>query len=167
MNFAPIPTAAHAAEPFRAPDQASSAALILDAAARLLPALSRGQSIDASALRAAMTEAFGASDAEGAWVWKDAYDSCEVASVLFLRKFGPAMRRSAKSPAALLAMLQRVASLLPAQTRRSQESQALQRGGCRRPGGPCHSQCRRRGTSHGGTGQRRPRRRELPIRNHR
>jgi predicted RNA methylase len=126
MNFVPHPTVAHAAEPFRAHAQASPASLILDAAARLLPALSRGQSIDASALREAMTAAFGASDAEGAWVWKDAYDACEAASVLFLRKFGPAIRRSAKSPASLLAMLQRVASLLPPQTRRSQESQALQ-----------------------------------------
>jgi predicted RNA methylase len=126
MNFVPLPAAADAAEPFRVPTQARPASLILDAAARLLPALSRGESIDASALRAAMTAAFGASDAEGAWVWKDAYDACEAASVMFLRKFGPAMRRSARSPAAMLAMLQRVASLLPTQTRRSQESQAMQ-----------------------------------------
>ena len=54
------------------------------------------------ALRAAMEAAFGGSDAEGAWNWKLAYDACEAATVLFLRKFGPAMRARAGTPAALL-----------------------------------------------------------------
>ena len=43
--------------------------------------------------------AFGGSDAAGAWDWKTAYDACEAATVLFLRKFGPAMRAQAASPA--------------------------------------------------------------------
>jgi hypothetical protein len=38
------------------------------------------------------------SDAEGAWDWKTAYDACEAAQVLFLRRFGPAMRARAGSP---------------------------------------------------------------------
>ena len=38
---------------------------------------------------------FGASDADGGWNWKTAYDACEAATVLFLRKFGPAMRARA------------------------------------------------------------------------
>ena len=42
-----------------------------------------------------MESAFGASDAAGAWDWKTAYDACEAATVLFLRKFGPAMRPQA------------------------------------------------------------------------
>ena len=46
-------------------------------------------------LRAAMESAFGGSDADGAWDWKTAYDACEAATVLFLRKFGPAMRARA------------------------------------------------------------------------
>ena len=70
--------------------------------------------------------AFGASDAEGAWDWKTAYDACEAATVLFLRKFGPAMRARAASPAAMLPMLAKIAGLLPTHTRRSEESQALQ-----------------------------------------
>jgi hypothetical protein len=70
--------------------------------------------------------AFGGSDAEGAWTWKTAYDACEVAQVLFLRKFGPAMRDRAASPAALPAMRAKLAALLPSHTRRSEESQALQ-----------------------------------------
>ena len=73
-----------------------------------------------------MESAFGGSDADGAWDWKTAYDSCEAATVLFLRKFGPAMRARAASPAALLPMLAKIAGLLPTHTRRSEESQALQ-----------------------------------------
>ena len=73
-----------------------------------------------------METAFAGSDAEGAWDWKLAYDACEAAQVLFLRQFGPAMRARAGSPAAFLAMLGKLAALLPSQTRRSEESQALQ-----------------------------------------
>jgi predicted RNA methylase len=105
------------------PDPASAIAC---AAGRLLPHLERGQRIDAGMLRAAMEAAFGASDAAGAWDWKSAYEACEAATVLFLRKFGPAMRARAATPAARLAMLTKVAGLLPTHTRRSEESQALQ-----------------------------------------
>ena len=65
------------------------------AAQNLLAALERGKRIDAPMLRAAMESAFGGSDAQGAWDWKTAYDACEAATVLFLRKFGPAMRARA------------------------------------------------------------------------
>ena len=61
-----------------------------------------------------------------AWDWKTAYDACEAATVLFLRKFGPAMRARAASPAAMLPMLAKIAGLLPTHTRRSEESEALQ-----------------------------------------
>jgi predicted RNA methylase len=96
------------------------------AAHLLLPDLERGRRIDAVVLRAAMERAFGGSDAAGAWDWKTAYDACEVATVLFFRKFGPAVRARATSPAALLPMLSKIAALLPTHTRRSQQSQALQ-----------------------------------------
>jgi len=55
-----------------------------------------------------------------------AYDACEAATVLFFRKFGPAMRARAASPAAMLPMLAKIAGLLPTHTRRSEESEALQ-----------------------------------------
>ena len=109
-----------------APNGARPAICVAEAAQCLLPHLQRGQRIDAAALRAAMDSAFGGSDSEGAWDWKTAYDACEAATVLFLRKFGPAMRARAASPAALLPMLEKIAGLLPTHTRRSQESQALQ-----------------------------------------
>ena len=73
-----------------------------------------------------MEHAFGGSDAAGAWDWKTAYDACEAATVLFIRKFGPAVRARATSPAAELSMLGKIAALLPTHTRRSEESQALQ-----------------------------------------
>ena len=105
------------------PDPSSA---IAGAAARLLPHLECGQRIDAGMLRAAMEAAFGASDAAGAWDWKTAYEACEAATVLFLRKFGPAIQARAATPAARLLMLSKIAGLLPTHTRRSEESQALQ-----------------------------------------
>ena len=105
---------------------ADPSAGIAAAAHLLLPHLERGSRIDAVALRAAMEHAFGGSDAAGAWDWKTAYDACEAATVLFMRKFGPAIRARAESPAAELPMLGRIAALLPTHTRRSEESQALQ-----------------------------------------
>ena len=99
---------------------------ILQAAHLLMPNLARGRRITAAELRSAMETTCGGSDANGAWVWRDAYEVCEAAQVLFLRKYGPAMRRQAATPAALLAMLARVAALLPTQTRRSEDSQTLQ-----------------------------------------
>jgi protein strawberry notch len=102
----------------------SNAASALIAAARLLLAdLERGRAIDAKSLRAAMTAGFGSSDAEGAWDWKSAYEACEAAQILFLRKFGPAMRARAGSSATLIAMLTKIAALLPSHTRRSEAPQ--------------------------------------------
>jgi hypothetical protein len=73
-----------------------------------------------------MEAAFGASDATGAWGWKDAYEAGEVATVLFLRKYDKALFRKAASPAARLSVLAKIAALLPTHTRRSEDSQALQ-----------------------------------------
>ncbi|MGJ5136193.1 MULTISPECIES: strawberry notch-like NTP hydrolase domain-containing protein [unclassified Bradyrhizobium] len=100
---------------------------VLRAAELLLPSLTRGERIDARCLRLAMQTAFGASDADGSWDWKTAYDACEIASVLFLVKHGPAMIKASKgTPPAMLPMVAKVAALLPSHTRRSLESQSLQ-----------------------------------------
>ncbi|MCR4269394.1 strawberry notch family protein [Nitratireductor sp. ZSWI3] len=99
---------------------------ILAAANLLLPHLERGQRIDAATLRTAMETAFCASDASGAWNWKTAYDVCEAATVLFLRKYGKALFRKAASPSARLSAITRIVCLLPTHTRRSEESQAFQ-----------------------------------------
>lgn len=103
-----------------------TAAATLTAARQLLPQLERGQRIDAAILRSAMEAAFGASDTSGIWDWKTAYDACEAATVLFLRKYGKALLRKAGSPAAALPLLAKIAGLLPTHTRRSAESEAFQ-----------------------------------------
>ena len=104
----------------------SGSTAILQAARLLLPNLERGQSIDAGVLRAAMETAFGVSDSVGAWNWKTAYDACEAATVLFLRKYGKAIFRKADTPASRLAALTKITGLLPTHTRRSEETQAFQ-----------------------------------------
>ncbi|WP_276862242.1 strawberry notch family protein [Haematobacter missouriensis] len=109
-----------------APSPVLSAPCILAAAEALLPHLERGQRIDSTMLRGAMETAFGASDASGLWDWKDAYEACEVATVLFLRKFGRALFRKTAVPEARLAALSKIAGLLPSHTRRSEESQVKQ-----------------------------------------
>ncbi|NTA48974.1 DEAD/DEAH box helicase family protein [Agrobacterium tumefaciens] len=99
---------------------------ILAAANHLLGHLERGERVDATVLRSVMETAFGASDTTGAWDWKSGYDACEVATVLFLRKYGRALFRKAVSPVSRLSALSKIAGLLPTHTRRSEESQAFQ-----------------------------------------
>lgn len=115
-----------AAAPLSMRAAASLTSAAVKGARQLLTDLERGRRIDTGVLRSAMEAAFDASDASGAWNWKTAYDVCEAATVLFLRKFGPAMRAKAGSTAAMLPMLARLASCLPTHTRRSEDSQALQ-----------------------------------------
>jgi len=103
-----------------------SSSNIYFAAELLLPYLECGGRIDALILRAAMETAFGASDAAGAWDWKQAYDACEVATVLFLRKYGERLFRKNLTPNARLMVIKKIVALLPTQTRRSDESQKLQ-----------------------------------------
>src|ERR1700741_5439733 len=105
------------------PDKGSG---LIHAATLLAQLLGQGRTIDSRALRSAMETAFCATDAEGAWLWKDAYEAYEAARVMFLRKFGAAMRTRAGSAAAMLEMLTRLAARLPTQTRRSEESEHFQ-----------------------------------------
>ena len=102
------------------------AAALARAAHQLIPLLEQGRRIDAPALRIAMDAAFGGSDTDGAWDWKTAYDACEGAAVLFLRKYGKALLRKAGSPAGALPLLDRIAGFQPSHTRRSEESEAFQ-----------------------------------------
>jgi len=103
-----------------------AASATIAAAEQLLPHLERGQRVDATILRAAMEAAFGAADAAGTWDWKTAYDACEAATVLFLRKYGKALFRKTDSPVLRLSALAKISGLLPTHTRRSTESETLQ-----------------------------------------
>jgi len=117
-------TAAPIVTPSSSP--AESAAAIHQTAIRLLPFLEQGEPVTAAALRKVMTDGFGGTDAQGYWVWKDAYEVLEAAQVLFLRRYGPAILSRSASPQAALTMMKRIADLLPTHTRRSTESQAMQ-----------------------------------------
>ena len=105
------------------PDKVSG---LIHAATLLAQLLGQGRALDSRALRSAMETAFCGTDAEGAWMWKDAYEALEAAQVQFLRKFGMAMRTRAGSAAAMLEMLTRLSARLASQTRRSEESEHLQ-----------------------------------------
>jgi len=126
MNMISASAAAKAAEALPLDNDVENAAQVFAAAGLLLPHLERGQRVDAAALRGAMEAAFGASDAAGAWTWKLAYDACEAATVLFLRKYGKPLFRKAGSPAAILPQLGKIAGLMPTHTRRSEEAQTFQ-----------------------------------------
>jgi hypothetical protein len=92
----------------------------------LRASLERGLPLDAHLLREAMITAFEASDQDGAWVWKEAYEASEAAAVLFLRKYGPGILTKAGGPARTLSMIERLSALLPSHTRRSEESDQFQ-----------------------------------------
>ncbi|MER9558169.1 strawberry notch family protein [Mesorhizobium sp. M0323] len=129
MNIVPTTSAvARTSAPLGVPaqDAIDTAQAIYQAGMLLLPFLEQGEPVTTAALRAAMTTSFGGSDAQGFWVWKDAYEALEVAQVLFLRRFGPAILSRSTTPQATLAMIKRIAELLPTHTRRSDESQAMQ-----------------------------------------
>ena len=129
MNIVSTPsTVARTAPPVTAPasDAIDTAHAIHLAAAELLPLLEQGKPITTRTLRVAMTDSFGGTDAQGFWVWKDAYEALESAQVLFIRRFGPAILSRSASPEAALAMMRRIADLVPTHTRRSYESQAMQ-----------------------------------------
>ena len=97
------------------------------AALALAASLRQGRPLDAALVRGAMAAALGGSDADGAWTWRQAYDACEAAQVLFLRRHGPAVRaRAAGDSGALLGMLARLSRLNPSQTKRTEDSVALQ-----------------------------------------
>ena len=124
----PLPSAA--IDQPASPARPSPGDALFVAAQTLLPVLEAGRPLDAATLRDAMTEAFGASDAEGGWVWKDAYEATEAACVLFLQRYGRGMRRTcgggSDGPRRMLAMLEAVAALEPSHTRRSEEQVRLQ-----------------------------------------
>ena len=124
----PLPVAA--IDPPASPPRPAAGDALFAAARTLLPALEAGRPLDAAILREAMTGAFGASDSAGAWVWKDAYEAAEAAAVLFLQRYGRAMRSNAGAgpdgPRHMLAMLDAIAALEPSHTKRSEEQVRLQ-----------------------------------------
>ena len=124
------PLPALAIDPPASPARPVAGDALFAAARNLLPVLEAGRPLDAGTLRSAMTKAFGSSDATGAWIWKDAYEAAEAAVVLFVQRYGRAMRRRAGTgqdgPRAMLRMLAAIAALEPSHTKRSEEQIRLQ-----------------------------------------
>lgn len=107
------------------PDIKTRAEVLMDAGGKITLRLEQGKVLTTADLRQIMTEVFDGKDAKGVWLWKEAYEATEIAQVLFLRKFR-AIVSGTQSPQSTLAMLTKVANLMPTHTRRSEESQALQ-----------------------------------------
>ena len=101
------------------------AANLLAAARALTPHLNRSRALDRRLVSGVMTTTFGASDAEGAWLWRDAYDAIEVALVLQLRRLAPQIGRLEDAPAEITALLANLSGLSLTHTRRSEEQVAL------------------------------------------
>ncbi len=122
------PVPALATDPPASPAHPVQGDALFAAAQTLLPVLEAGRPLDAATLRDAMTDAFGGSDAAGAWLWKDAYEAAEAAVVIFMQRYGRGMRRNAgdSGPRRMLAMLEALAALEPSHTRRSEEQVRLQ-----------------------------------------
>nr|WP_314527380.1 strawberry notch family protein [uncultured Brevundimonas sp.] len=98
---------------------------ILAAARALAIHLARSRPLDRRLVAEVMTTAFGASDAEGGWTWRDAYDAIEAATVLQIRRLAPQIARLEDAPAEIAALLAAVSALGLTHSRRGGEQVAL------------------------------------------
>ncbi|MBB3357035.1 MULTISPECIES: strawberry notch family protein [unclassified Novosphingobium] len=105
--------------------ETTKAAHLFAVATRLAEMLGRCQSVRRQDLTRLMEEAFGASDASGAWSMRDAYDALEAAQVLLLTStLSPSVFTLADDDA--FASLVRFERALPTQTYRSEHQVEMQ-----------------------------------------
>ncbi|WP_309630346.1 bifunctional class I SAM-dependent methyltransferase/DEAD/DEAH box helicase [Brevundimonas sp.] len=104
---------------------ADAPANLLAAARTLAIHLARSRPLDRRLVAGIMTTAFGASDAEGGWAWREAYDAIEAATVLQIRRLTPQVARLEDAPAGIVALLAGVSALGLTHSRRSEEQVAL------------------------------------------
>ncbi|WP_322704154.1 strawberry notch-like NTP hydrolase domain-containing protein [Nostoc sp. DedQUE04] len=97
---------------------------ILNVAQELTKSLIEQRTISTRTIQAQMNRHFHGTAAEGAWQWKDAYESVEVAQILYLRQKD--YKLLLESPLTVLLELQKLVALCPTHTRRSEESVQLQ-----------------------------------------
>ena len=97
-----------------------------EAARNLTSVLEAGHRLTAPVVTTALHDAWRRLDPAGrSWNSKLCYDAAEAATVLFLRRWAPAMRERADSPLAFLAMVERIAALEPTHTHRSEHQVAF------------------------------------------
>ncbi len=110
---------------FSGPSPSDTAANVLAAARALAVQLARSRALDRRLVSDVMTTAFGATDAQGAWSWRDAYDAIEAATVLEIRRLAPQVSRLEDGPMEIVALLTAVSALSLTHTRRSEAQTAL------------------------------------------
>jgi hypothetical protein len=98
---------------------------LLSAARALAPHLFRGRPLERRVVSAVLTTTFGATDAEGAWDWRDAYDAIEAAMVLQIRRLAPQISRLEDAPADIVSALADLSELGLTHTRRSEQQLAM------------------------------------------
>lgn len=110
---------------FASPTAHDRPANLLAAARALAPHLFRGRALERRVVAAVLTTAFGASDAEGAWDWRDAYDAIEAAMVLQVRRIAPQVARLEDAPVEIVSALAELSDLGLTHTRRSEHQLAM------------------------------------------
>jgi len=99
-------------------------ASLLEVAGKISHQFWAGKKLNSRLVRSWMTQAFGGSDAEGCWQWKDVYEAQEAAFVLLCAKQSQSLLQG--TPIEVLKRLARLEHLGLTHTKRSEESVALQ-----------------------------------------
>ena len=98
---------------------------VAEAARSLVPVLEAGRRLAAPVVTAALHDAWHRLDPAGrSWNSKLCYDAAEAATAV-PAALGPAMREQADTPAAFLAMIERIAALEPTHSHRSEHQVAF------------------------------------------
>ena len=105
--------------------EAPRAANVLAAAPALAGHLARSRALDRRLVSEVMTTLFGGADTQGAWLWRDAYEAIEAATVLQIRRLAPQVARLEDAPAEIAALLAAVSALGLTHSRRSEDQVAL------------------------------------------
>jgi predicted RNA methylase len=98
---------------------------LMQVASQLVPTLNQGQPITNTTVSRLMAETFGGSDAEGNWLWKDAYEALEIAQILLIQQQGRELLDQSNR-LAVLGEIERIHRLCPTQTKLSEISLQLQ-----------------------------------------
>jgi len=98
---------------------------LMQVASQLVPTLNQGQPITNTTVSRLMAETFGGSDAEGNWLWKDAYEALEIAQILLVQQQGKELLNQSNR-IAILQEIEQIHRLCPTQTKRSETSLQLQ-----------------------------------------